>query len=298
MLRKVIEQSALEESRKSVEQALALAAAMIERSDGGGVVPRGGSVGEDAEETGGGRDGGGPTAAREEAAAAADPGATDPSGGAPVVDVSKLNIPEGSRDVAWGMLFGNDGEGDAAKRRSSLGGDGGRAETPKRSPKRSEDPREKTSPLGGEATAETSSVEGLRSPSGSGGGGGGGGGGGSVARKGRRWTTTLLVDEADASSTLGGVFGAPRRGDGLRLGAAALALAVVVVLAAAAWASFFGSRFSFSFSDGGDTPGADAGYWRRRAAALEAELKSLERRAAFVAEEAAHARASAAALSE
>ena len=54
MLRKVIEQSALEESRKSVEQALALAAAMIERSDGGGVVPRGGSVGEDAEETGGG----------------------------------------------------------------------------------------------------------------------------------------------------------------------------------------------------------------------------------------------------
>ena len=32
--------------------------------------------------------------------------------------------------------------------------------------------------------------------------------------------------------------------------------------------------------------------------ALEAELKSLERRAAFVAEEAAHARASAAALSE
>ena len=296
MLRKVIEQSALEESRKSVEQALALAAAMIERSDGGGVVPRGGSVGEDAEETGGGRDGGGPTAAREEAAAAADPGATDPSGGAPVVDVSKLNIPEGSRDVVWRMLFGNDGEGDAAKRRSSLGGDGGRAETPKRSPKRSEDPREKTSPLGGEATPETSSVEGLRSPSG--GGGGGGGGGGSVARKGRRWTTTLLVDEADASSTLGGVFGAPRSGDGLRLGAAALALAVVVVLAAAAWASFFGSRFSFSFSDGGDTPGADAGYWRRRAAALEAELKSLERRAAFVAEEAAHARASAAALSE
>ena len=106
------------------------------------------------------------------------------------------------------------------------------------------------------------------------------------------------MDEADASSTLGGVFGEPRRGDGLRLGAAALALAVVVVLAAAAWASFFGSRFSFSFSDGGDTPGADAGYWRRRAAALEAELKSLERRAAFVAEEAAHARASAAALSE
>ena len=62
------------------------------------------------------------------------------------------------------MLFGNDGEGDAAKRRSSLGGteDARRRRSARRSARRI---RGRNRLRSAAATAETSSVEGLRSPS-------------------------------------------------------------------------------------------------------------------------------------
>ncbi len=271
MLRKVIEQSVVDESKKSTAGTLQLLANTLRRQD---------------------------EAARSRAAAVEAPSPREAldrltslgrgsggGGGGPggeVVDVSKLNIPDDSFDIISRMLFGskkqrppaNDASGSspgrlAAAAANAKNGGGGVGLT-----------------VGLARGSGDSSSAGFRStltsPTGPLTPGGldyglpspkhGGGLGGAL----RSWLAAVL----------GGPLGGPGHAlvaMGVLLGALAVAWSVVGL----AWRMSTGGLISLG--PGGLNDGNDVEYWRRRAAQLEKELQALERRVAFVAGEVSHA---------
>ena len=262
MLRKVIEQSALEESRKSAEGTLAMMRAELAArnadADAENLEKKLGKLGS-------------PLATGTVPSPRLDrPGGFDVDG----VDVSKLNIPEGSRDVIWRMLFGGGtrrpGSGDATPI-VDVGGSGfANAEASARvSPTGGGERR------GGIASPTTEGVAGrFASP---------------------RWESRIASKNRDGKSPRGVV---DDRGGSLGfVGWAAFVLVAALVGIAAILVARCGVRFGAAWMGVGEgfsgeySAAADVARWRRRATALEEELLSLERRAAFVAGEAAHARA-------
>ena len=271
MLRKVIEQSVVDESKKSTAGTLQLLANTLRRQD---------------------------EAARSRAAAVEAPSPREAldrltslgrgsggGGGGPggeVVDVSKLNIPDDSFDIISRMLFGskkqrppaNDASGSspgrlAAAAANAKNGGGGVGLT-----------------VGLARGSGDSSSAGFRStltsPTGPLTPGGldyglpspkrGVGLGGAL----RSWLAAVL----------GGPLGGPGHAlvaMGVLLGALAVAWSVVGL----AWRMSTGGLISLG--PGGLNDGNDVEYWRRRAAQLEKELQALERRVAFVAGEVSHA---------
>ena len=286
MLRKVIEQSALEESRKSADGTLAMMRARLAARDA--------HRDEDASADAGGL--GSPFSTGTVPSPRLDrPGGNDVDG----VDVSKLIIPEGSRDVIWRMLFGGGtrrpGSGDATPLVDVAGagfanGEASAGASPS-APSLGRGSGERRGGIGGTvgshgASPTSDGVAGrLASPFGK-----------TSSRDGRSPRVGVGVG--------GGGFGS---GFGFAGGAAFVLVAALVGIAAvlvawrgvrfgAAWMGV-GEGFSGEYWYGGgawsaaSSAAGDVARWRRRATALEEELRSLERRAAFVAGEAAHARA-------
>ena len=279
MLRKVIEKSALEESRASVMGALALVerrlasdASLADSSDFASGVGGGTRVSQ-------------PRHRRQRSFADAV---------AETVDVSKLLIPEGSQDIIWRMLFGSKersprGKEDASSARGggselSLIGeadeapdsavasadaaadgarrlkrrDGARFSSVASSAEDAEDAEDATlgSTIGVELVA-TSVAH--------------------LAKRARAALASLLFRKILAAALVAWLAACLLDGDGTHEAAFAARR-----LFASAAESLFSSR---------DSAVADVARWKRRAASLELELQALERRAAFVAGEAAHARA-------
>ena len=265
MLRKVIEKSALEESRASVMGALAL----VERrlaSDASEYL-----VTADSSDVASGleRTRVSPPRHRRQRSFA--------DAVAETVDVSKLLIPEGSQDIIWRMLFGSKERSPRGKEDASSARGGG----------------SELSLIGeaDEAEDKTSAVASAAA----------------AADGARRLKRRDQVDDKTMGSHLGVERVATSVARLVKPARAALAsLLFWKILAAAlvAWlaarlvdgdgtdptsrwiASTAGSLFSSR-----DSAVADVARWKRRAASLELELQALERRAAFVAGEAAHARA-------
>jgi len=282
MLRKVIEKSALEESRASVMGALAL----VERR-----LASDASLADSSDVASGlERTRVSPPRHRRRRSFA--------DAVAETVDVSKLLIPEGSQDIIWRMLFGSKersprGKEDASSASSGGGSDlafiGEADEAPDRG--------------GGSAVASAASAA-------------------DGARRLKRRDELLRFSSDDAEDAEDKTMGSSRLGvervatsvahlvKPARAALASLlfwkilAAALVAWLAArlvdgdgtdptAAFASkprLFASTAESLFSSR-DSAVADVARWKRRAASLELELQALERRAAFVAGEAAHARA-------
>jgi hypothetical protein len=282
MLRKVIEKSALEESRASVMGALAL----VERR-----LASDASLADSSDVASGlERTRVSPPRHRRQRSFA--------DAVAETVDVSKLLIPEGSQDIIWRMLFGSKersprGKEDASSASSGGGSDlafiGEADEAPDRG--------------GGSAVASAASAA-------------------DGARRLKRRDELLRFSSDDAEDAEDKTMGSSRLGvervatsvahlvKPARAALASLlfwkilAAALVAWLAArlvdgdgtdptAAFASkprLFASTAEILFSSR-DSAVADVARWKRRAASLELELQALERRAAFVAGEAAHARA-------
>ena len=282
MLRKVIEKSALEESRASVMGALAL----VERrlaSDASEYL-----VTADSSDVASGleRSRVSPPRHRRQRSFA--------DAVAETVDVSKLLIPEGSQDIIWRMLFGSKersprGKEDASSARGggselSLIGeadeapdsavasadaaadgarrlkrrDGARFSSVASSAEDAEDAEDATlgSTIGVELVA-TSVAH--------------------LAKRARAALASLLFRKILAAALVAWLAACLLDGDGTHEAAFAARR-----LFASAAESLFSSR---------DSAVADVARWKRRAASLELELQALERRAAFVAGEAAHARA-------
>ena len=286
MLRKVIEKSALEESRQSAQGVLTL----VDRR----------------------------LAERELDSSAVTSPATRPrhrrqhsfaDAVAETVDVSKLLIPEGSRDVIWRMLFGSK----------------------ERSPKK--DASAKLHAGVGKKKHESSSF--VRDPSPEAGGGSEPDAPDARARKSRsarfsrntraRFSSApravgespRKTDSEDDAMTHDAALGArgvdlvatclARLATTARVVLASLLLRKILAAALIAWlaaragggdepevfsaAGRFLSSAAESLFSARDSAVADVARWKRRAASLELELQALERRAAFVAGEAAHARA-------
>ena len=262
MLRKVIEQSALEESRKSAEGTLAMMRAELAArnadADAENLEKKLGKLGS-------------PLATGTVPSPRVDrPGGFDVDG----VDVSKLNIPEGSRDVIWRMLFGG------GTRRPESGDatpivDVGGAEFANAEASAGASPTGGGERRGGIASPTTEGVAGrFASP---------------------RWESRVASKNRDGKSPRGVV---DDRGGSLGfVGWAAFVLVAALVVIAAILVARRGFRFGAAWMGVGEgfsgeySAAADVARWRRRATALEEELLSLERRAAFVAGEAAHARA-------
>ena len=270
MLRKVIEKSALEESRASVMGALALVerrltsdASLADSSDTASGVGGGTRVSQ-------------PRHRRQRSFADAV---------AETVDVSKLLIPEGSQDIIWRMLFGSKERSPRGKEDASSARGGG----------------SELSLIGEADEAPDSAVASA-----------------DAARRlkrqqdGARFSSALFADDAE-DTTLGfrGVelvaTSVARLAKRARAAFASLLFRKILAAAFVAWLAArlvdgdgteaaFASRRLFasaaeSLFSSRDSAVADVARWKRRAASLELELQALERRAAFVAGEAAHARA-------
>ena len=279
MLRKVIERSALEESRQSAHGVLAL----VERR----------------------------LAERESEAAAKAKAATRAprhrrqrsfaDAVAETVDVSKLLIPEGSQDVIWRMLFGSKeassatasddapvkprGEKnpepafvrDAAREADGGSADASRTKTTGASRRR----RGLASALRavGESSREADSEDDAGTHD------------ATLGARGVDLVATLLARLAKtARAALASLLFRKILAAALVAWLAARVAGDETFLAFSAPGRFFSSAAEMLFSSR-DSAVADVARWKRRAASLELELHALERRAAFVAGEAAHARA-------
>jgi hypothetical protein len=334
MLRKVIEQGASEESRKSVANVLGSMRAKLRIAAAAAAVAEA-------------------TAAAAEAAVAAAGGGEDSTAGAiwdsppsprealdrlsgeigaalrrasgdgvslggldgeDNVDVSKLNIPDCSKDVIWRMLFGGGatrkvGSGGVSPRGSGGGGFGPSPSTsPRAAPasslgRGSGDRRSSNNP--GDVNAHASQFSPQHWINGGGGGPGGGGGGGRGGGGG-----IAHHDNYDYSSPhsdynhggggylrsfVGGFFGSGGLlGGGFVVVAFVVAAGALILAVQAAWLTTMtlGWR-GWSWGDGADNLGVSAGgdvaFWQRRVALLGVELRTSERRLAFVAAEVAHA---------
>jgi hypothetical protein len=288
MMRSFIEQSTREQSKSSVATVVGLMRAKLrERKSavgaGGATAspsasPRGARAGSGvAPEVGGG-------------------GLQRHSGGdgEDRVDVSKLNIPEGSRDVIWRMLFGGgsmkkSGSGENSPRGDGGGGFGAAAKhSPRDASRAASLARGSGDASGGGANVSPDGSHSELWASGEGGVGGGdfpsprgaqhhGGGRGAFA------------GIFGSGGLLGGGFGVVA----LIVLSGALIVALQVawvlsrgVLGGGGGGSLFGH---FGRSGMGVSSEADVAFWQRRAALLSAELDALERRVAFVAAEVAHA---------
>ena len=269
MLRKVIEKSALEESRASVMGALALVerrlasdASLADSSDFASGVGGGTRVSQ-------------PRHRRQRSFADAV---------AETVDVSKLLIPEGSQDIIWRMLFGSKERSPRGKEDASSARGGG----------------SELSLIGEADEAPDSAVASADAAT-------------RLKRQdGARFSSALFADDAE-DTTLGFrgvelvVTSVARLAKRARAAFASLLFRKILAAAFVAWLAArlvdgdgteaaFASRRLFasaaeSLFSSRDSAVADVARWKRRAASLELELHALERRAAFVAGEAAHARA-------
>ena len=272
MLRKVIEQSVVDESKKSAAGTLQLLADILRRQD---------------------------EAARSRAAAVEAPSPREAldrltslgrgsggGGGGPggeVVDVSKLNIPDDSFDIISRMLFGskkqpaNDASGSspgrlaaAANAKNAGGGGVGLTVGLARGSGDSSSAGFRSTLTSPSGPLTPGGLDyGLPSPK---------RGGGWGALHVRSWLAHVLG---------GGPVGGPGHAlvaMGLLLGALAVAWSLVGL----AWRVSTGGYVSLG-PGGGLNDGNDVEYWRRRAAQLEKELQALERRVAFVAGEVSHA---------
>ena len=302
MLRKVIEKSALEESRQSAQGVLAL----VERRLAEAVTSSAAQRDERSQSVSSPATRQRPKHRRQRSFADAV---------AETVDVSKLLIPEGSRDVIWRMLFGSkdasasarddahDQNQNEKKRaefhavgRTPLGSlreaDGGRDADAFRQRRAGALKQKRLLSVVGETSAEddeSSEVE-----------------------------DDEVEDKIDATPGARGVdFVATslvRVAKSSRAVLASLLLRRILTAALIVWlalhafqktrgfsndeASSFSSLMRFFSGEhlerlftSRDSDVADVARWKRRAALLELELQALERRAAFVAGEAAHARA-------
>ena len=271
MLRKVIEKSALEESRASVMGALALVerrltsdASLADSSDFASGVGGGTRVSQ-------------PRHRRQRSFADAV---------AETVDVSKLLIPEGSQDIIWRMLFGSKersprGKGGRVERagwgfRAFAHRRGGRGARLGRRLRRRREKIEETTRR--RALLERA-FRGRR--------------GGHHARLPRSGTRRDICRAPREASTRGVRLSAVQ--ENLSRGVRRAWLAARLVDGDGTEAAFASRRLFASAAESlfssRDSAVADVARWKRRAASLELELQALERRAAFVAGEAAHARA-------
>ena len=265
MLRKVIEKSALEESRASVMGALAL----VERrlaSDASEYL-----VTADSSDVASGLERSRvsqPRHRRQRSFADAV---------AETVDVSKLLIPEGSQDIIWRMLFGSKERSPRGKEDASSARGGG----------------SELSLIGeaDEAEDKTSAVASAAA----------------AADGARRLKRRDQVDDKTMGSTLMVERVATSVARLVKPARAALASLLFWKILAAALVAWLAARLvdgdgtdptsrwiastAESLFSSRDSAVADVARWKRRAASLELELQALERRAAFVAGEAAHARA-------
>mmetsp|Transcript_4690 Transcript_4690/g.18771 ORF Transcript_4690/g.18771 Transcript_4690/m.18771 type:complete len:1066 (-) Transcript_4690:111-3308(-) len=301
MLRKVIEKSALEESRQSAQGVLALVERRLAEaltSSAAQRDERSQSVSSPATRRSG------PKHRRQRSFADAV---------AETVDVSKLLIPEGSREVIWRMLFGSKDASASARDddhdqnqnskraefhavgRTPLGSlreaDGGRDADAFRQRRAGAQKQKRLLSVVGETSAEddeSSEVEDDSSRSEN---------DATPGARGVDFVATSLVRVAKSSRAVLASLLLRR----------ILTAVLIVWLASNAFeetrgfsndeASSFSSLMHF-FSGvaerlftSRDSDVADVARWKRRAALLELELQALERRAAFVANEAAHARA-------
>jgi hypothetical protein len=303
MLRKVIEKSALEESRQSAQGVLALVERRLAEaltSSAAQRDERSQSVSSPATRRSG------PKHRRQRSFADAV---------AETVDVSKLLIPEGSREVIWRMLFGSKDASASARDddhdqnqnskraefhavgRTPLGSlreaDGGRDADAFRQRRAGAQKQKRLLSVVGETSAEddeSSEVEDDSSRSEN---------DATLGARGVDFVATSLVRVAKRS---------------FRAVLASLLLRRILTAALIVWlalhavektrgfsndeASSFSSLMRFFSGEhlerlftSRDSDVADVARWKRRAALLELELQALERRAAFVANEAAHARA-------
>ena len=302
MLRKVIEKSALEESRQSAQGVLAL----VERRLAEAVTSSAAQRDERSQSVSSPATRQRPKHRRQRSFADAV---------AETVDVSKLLIPEGSREVIWRMLFGSkdasasardddhDQNQNEKKRaefhavgRTPLGSlreaDGGRDADAFRRRRAGAQKQKRLLSVVGETSAEddeSSEVE-----------------------------DDEVEDKIDATPGARGVdFVATslvRVAKSSRAVLASLLLRRILTAALIVWlalhalektrrfsndeassfsslARFFSGEHLERLFTSRDSDVADVARWKRRAALLELELQALERRAAFVANEAAHARA-------
>jgi hypothetical protein len=302
MLRKVIEKSALEESRQSAQGVLALVERRLAEaltSSAAQRDERSQSVSSPATRRSG------PKHRRQRSFADAV---------AETVDVSKLLIPEGSREVIWRMLFGSKDASASARDddhdqnqnskraefhavgRTPLGSlreaDGGRDADAFRQRRAGAQKQKRLLSVVGETSAEddeSSEVEDDSSRSEN---------DATLGARGLDFVATSLVRVANSSRAVLASLLLRR----------ILTAVLIVWLASNAFektrgfsndeASSFSSLMRFFSGEhlerlftSRDSDVADVARWKRRAALLELELQALERRAAFVANEAAHARA-------
>lgn len=263
MLRKVIEKSALEESRASVMGALAL----VERR-----LASDASLA-DSSDTASGleRTRVSPPRHRRQRSFA--------DAVAETVDVSKLLIPEGSQDIIWRMLFGSKERSPRGKEDASSARGGGSELS-----------------LIGEADEAPDRGRGSAVASAA-----------AAADGARRLKRRDQVDDKTMGSTLMVERVATSVARLVKPARAALASLLFWKILAAALVAWLAARLvdgdgtdptsrwiastAESLFSSRDSAVADVARWKRRAASLELELQALERRAAFVAGEAAHARA-------
>lgn len=236
ILKSVIESKTIEESKKSVESVLdAMRGVLRERAAAAATVA---SAEMSAAETAGLKRGSG----------------SGSGGEGDEVDVSKLNIPEGSKEVIWRMLFGGPSPtAAAADVANTLGRGSGESST-------------KATGLQWGSTADEHHGD-YVSPRGN------------------------YRRDFSLQYALGGIFGGRTRWSLFGAGSIGVVPAVVLLLGAlyitlqvATWVT----GVMFLGAPGGPTE-ADLAFWQRRAALLGAELETLERRMAYVAAELAHA---------
>jgi hypothetical protein len=253
MLRTVIEQSTLNESKKSVEIVLGLARATMEHLNREKVKAfiekHGVAMMENVDED-------------------------------HIVDASKLNIPEGSKDVIWRMLFGHGGgrknSGDVTPQGSVNG------HSPPMTPRG-----------GGSLSINGDNMMGVDANHRHGGGG---------EANARGLKRSLAMKHRGGGGGANTNYGAWFYGSGSLIGGgpfaafavfALLGLFIMTLHLMRIFWGYLSGLTDFVFDSvfwwrGGG--GGDEAYWERKATALELELNALERRVKFVANEVAHAR--------